>query len=772
MYFDLSSTPRSQRPSYRQPVSPRSVSPVTTTTTTTLLPFRRSARPVNVAAALSPVQEYLQPQWAVHPTEPLWAASGVAAAAPRPSTPPPPPQPSSMMRDVLHQQQQQQLQRGAWAINTATVSSQPYYVEVGGGGCMDASSVQLYGHASYREDRAAPPSHSMAAAATFAAAPTVLMSDDVRRAAPPLVSEKLPRQPFASSSTTAAVAERRGSGERSRPTRVAAAAGVGGAAAAAAGVGNGRSSSSSLASPVPVGRSRGRGIVEVRPGCTTATERVRYRNNVTKKLIDLYDEVAELYECRENMNYQVTQAMRSDPRYTKERHGEVRLAYKPTPSQQAAMTAVDNALEALHDACHELVAAYLTPEEKRYLGIDTHLFQTSAERKSTYQYAPAATRGKAKPAQQGAANVHESCSLSSSSTTTSSGSRRHHRTRKHRAQDAETPSATQEAPSTSPQQQQQQQQQLSTPCHSLIPTPFKGERTATTIRADSPSPPSALTMHDGRHDTERSIQFSTPADPQRSVMTPASPVTAPCGSAGNTNNSNNGAAASPVPTTPLRSSNLSPPPPPVQQQSTGVPSIKVSIAQPDDTVALGSVSSPERMYAPAASTSSLGDGAWPSDTASATARAPSSIPLVRSPMLSKMPPGRDSAGGGTGSMTIRGPQGQLLIKVPAQTPSSATAAAAASQSHTLAAKWPPGVPPGAKLARTPLNVAPPSLHQQQQQQQQQKSASVMPSSRPPSHPPSRTNSAINRAASSAPKAPVTRSGFQRFLIDSDSDSAA
>ncbi|TPP49167.1 hypothetical protein CGC20_4245 [Leishmania donovani] len=133
---------------------------------------------------------------------------------------------------------------------------------------------------------------------------------------------------------------------------------------------------------------RSRDIAQARPGCTTSTERVRYRNGVTRKLIDLYDEIAELYDCRENMRNQVTQAMRTDPRYCKERHGEVRLACEPTPQQQSAVESVEDALEVLHDAVHELVAAYLTPEEKRHLGIDTHLFQTSTEKANTYQYAP------------------------------------------------------------------------------------------------------------------------------------------------------------------------------------------------------------------------------------------------------------------------------------------------------------------------------------------------------------------------------------------------
>ncbi|XQJ24133.1 hypothetical protein NXY56_000012 [Leishmania guyanensis] len=133
---------------------------------------------------------------------------------------------------------------------------------------------------------------------------------------------------------------------------------------------------------------RSRSIAEVRPGYVTSTERARYRNSVTKRLIDLYDEVAELHGCRGNMKRQVTKAMRTDPRSCRERNGEVQLANKPTPQQQRAVESVKDAFEVLYDAMHELIAAYLTPEEKRYLGIDTHLFQTNREKAKTYQYAP------------------------------------------------------------------------------------------------------------------------------------------------------------------------------------------------------------------------------------------------------------------------------------------------------------------------------------------------------------------------------------------------
>lgn len=128
------------------------------------------------------------------------------------------------------------------------------------------------------------------------------------------------------------------------------------------------------------------GMAEIRAGYVTATERVRYRNGVTKKLIDLHDEVTELYGCRENMSTQLLLAMRADPRYAKERNGEVRLAERPTRQQRQAVEELCAALKTLQHVCRETVSAYLSPEEKRFLGVNTHVFQTDEERDSTYQY--------------------------------------------------------------------------------------------------------------------------------------------------------------------------------------------------------------------------------------------------------------------------------------------------------------------------------------------------------------------------------------------------
>ncbi|CCW64222.1 unnamed protein product [Phytomonas sp. EM1] len=129
-------------------------------------------------------------------------------------------------------------------------------------------------------------------------------------------------------------------------------------------------------------------------GFVTATERTRYRNEITRKLMDMYDEVLELNECSDRMRQQLTCAMRTDPRHAKEKSGMVRLASKPVDQQEKALNDVVCALATLHDACVELVSAYLTPEEKRFLGVNSHVFQTREAKASTYQYMSPSTTAK------------------------------------------------------------------------------------------------------------------------------------------------------------------------------------------------------------------------------------------------------------------------------------------------------------------------------------------------------------------------------------------
>ncbi|CAC9436435.1 conserved hypothetical protein [Leishmania infantum JPCM5] len=343
MHFDPGPCSRDQRPQRenRYTVHYNMDGRAAPSSTTTLLPLRHYGRARDISAMLTaPVVEYRQPQWTTPLGKPLWTLSPI----PNPTT----------------------AATGVERRSGGSRSGTPHAY------CIPSSCPTAFTAArtlSYL---------SGAAASAARATETTLRS-----------SSNVMRQPFTSSymevsPPSAAVAAQRdyeAAGRRVRAER------AGGATATA-----GRHSSGS--SPPPRSTTsdqqshRSRDIAQARPGCTTSTERVRYRNGVTRKLIDLYDEIAELYDCRENMRNQVTQAMRTDPRYCKERHGEVRLACEPTPQQQSAVESVEDALEVLHDAVHELVAAYLTPEEKRHLGIDTHLFQTSTEKANTYQYAP------------------------------------------------------------------------------------------------------------------------------------------------------------------------------------------------------------------------------------------------------------------------------------------------------------------------------------------------------------------------------------------------
>lgn len=134
------------------------------------------------------------------------------------------------------------------------------------------------------------------------------------------------------------------------------------------------------------------------PLLISSTERVRYRNEVTKKLLDWVRQVSDMYDCQETMEKEVWNSMCVDPRYTAEKKGSgpstarqgtgivVTIAQRPQREQRVALRAVLASLEVLQGACVELVSAYLTPEEKRYLGLNTHFFQTQKERRTRYQY--------------------------------------------------------------------------------------------------------------------------------------------------------------------------------------------------------------------------------------------------------------------------------------------------------------------------------------------------------------------------------------------------
>jgi hypothetical protein len=58
----------------------------------------------------------------------------------------------------------------------------------------------------------------------------------------------------------------------------------------------------------------------------------------------------------------------------------------PTEGQRKALDDVGFLLRALHEASIELVAQFASDEEKRFLGLHSHKYQTRAERQSSYQY--------------------------------------------------------------------------------------------------------------------------------------------------------------------------------------------------------------------------------------------------------------------------------------------------------------------------------------------------------------------------------------------------
>lgn len=125
-------------------------------------------------------------------------------------------------------------------------------------------------------------------------------------------------------------------------------------------------------------------------------ECTRHRRDVTNALLAVHKEVVQLQtEADTSLVKAVYDAMRLDPRRVKDVYGEVKPAQGPTREQEEALAAFAEGLAVLQEATRELVSAFLSQEEKRHLGVDTHKFQTRAERSNTYQYvAPRATRTK------------------------------------------------------------------------------------------------------------------------------------------------------------------------------------------------------------------------------------------------------------------------------------------------------------------------------------------------------------------------------------------
>ncbi|KAG5512509.1 hypothetical protein GH5_08475 [Leishmania sp. Ghana 2012 LV757] len=477
---------------------------------------------------------------------------------------------------------------------------------------------------------------------------------------------------------------------------------------------------------------RRRGIAEVRPGYTTSTERARYRNSVTKKLVDLYDEVAELHACRKNMAFQVTQAMRTDPRHCKESRGEVRLAGKATPQQQSAVESVKDALEVLHGAMHELVAVYFTPEEKRFLGIDTHLFQTSAEKANAYQYAPPPP--KRPPSSNGGARGDRG--KTSTAATSPSASTPHSEVREEQGRRGEEEAATEGEshehtvaatptgrPTATPPPAPSG---LTTPPGLSAPAPTSATTRRLRPLSSQQQQPNATKINNDDNNAWAASEPAASAAPNSArVSLPASPITVEVQSV---------AELAPLGTSPQSVAPSSPPlfspvaPTAAPEEAEGVfGAVAEQQTAADSQTAKTEVpeGTPERAFAPGESLSTLGS-AWPTDTAAGSPVHPHARP--------KQPPAA-----------------QPLVKVPVR----------GRDGHILITKVPPAVPPGTTWVKTQAQVP--------------ASASAnLTAPPPPSQPPSRTAPAASRndasgAENSAPQAPTKRVGFQRLLINSDSD---
>lgn len=131
----------------------------------------------------------------------------------------------------------------------------------------------------------------------------------------------------------------------------------------------------------------------------TSTEQVRFRNEVTSKLMEFLREISDFFDCKEILGSEVWQAMCVDPRYTKwitfkaptaargvQHRKRVVVAAAPTHDQRRALDEVLGALEVLQRSAVQLVGTYLSPEEKRHLGLNTFFFQSINERENGYQY--------------------------------------------------------------------------------------------------------------------------------------------------------------------------------------------------------------------------------------------------------------------------------------------------------------------------------------------------------------------------------------------------
>ncbi|KAH9577826.1 hypothetical protein LSM04_006080 [Trypanosoma melophagium] len=146
-------------------------------------------------------------------------------------------------------------------------------------------------------------------------------------------------------------------------------------------VGHTQHSSSSSSPPVcrPLGLSPGTPVSRV--VCS------RQRVAAVDVLLRIHAAILRLCDmCDTSVLGGVYDAMRLDPRRAIEKYDTVRPAAHPSRSQEAALAAMAEAVAVLREASVELIAAALTPEEKRTRGVNSHKYQTRHERSTKYQY--------------------------------------------------------------------------------------------------------------------------------------------------------------------------------------------------------------------------------------------------------------------------------------------------------------------------------------------------------------------------------------------------
>ncbi|KAH8618727.1 hypothetical protein ERJ75_000255100 [Trypanosoma vivax] len=116
-------------------------------------------------------------------------------------------------------------------------------------------------------------------------------------------------------------------------------------------------------------------------------ECLRHRREVINMLLRVHEAIKEIYnDAGKSLVKNLRDSMRVDPRRAKNTYGEVKPLRQPVKEQEEALQGFAQGVESMLETSQELVAAFLTPEEKLFLGVDSHKFQTRKERETNYQY--------------------------------------------------------------------------------------------------------------------------------------------------------------------------------------------------------------------------------------------------------------------------------------------------------------------------------------------------------------------------------------------------